>query len=319
MYPCEEQFLLRDMNNFCKSKTVLQRHIPYISSPALAWPLNEEARMNNERSLSELYSLYIAGKLSRNDFEGSIFQYLRKNLDRYRLFGGNRDRWDEFLSWFYHRLSRAVDLYRDIGSSFDAYVSGLLCRASKEYRCREADHRVTEYTCWKAKAEEMKLFESEPEYPEIRKDVSIPENLNSRQVLFLLLKSYSRASDDHVKLVAVATGMESDVIRNMIDELQKRRSRQELVMNDMRERLHCQHYRCLAYQKRMVNALPGTDYYEKMKGRFERARRRFRSMKRRLGGMRQGASNRMIAEVLGISKGTVDSGLFAIKNTLLRR
>jgi hypothetical protein len=51
-----------------------------------------------------------------------------------------------------------------------------------------------------------------------------------------------------------------------------------------------------------------------MKNRFERARKRFYTMRKRLEGMRLSASNRMIAEVLGIPRGTVDSSLFAIKN-----
>jgi DNA-directed RNA polymerase specialized sigma24 family protein len=37
-------------------------------------------------------------------------------------------------------------------------------------------------------------------------------------------------------------------------------------------------------------------------------------MKKRLGKMRTAASNRMIAEVLGVPLGTVDSSLYAIKN-----
>jgi DNA-directed RNA polymerase specialized sigma24 family protein len=39
-------------------------------------------------------------------------------------------------------------------------------------------------------------------------------------------------------------------------------------------------------------------------------------MRKRLGGMRMSASNRMIAEILGIPRGTVDSSLFAFINRL---
>jgi hypothetical protein len=53
-----------------------------------------------------------------------------------------------------------------------------------------------------------------------------------------------------------------------------------------------------------------------MEERLERARKRYKAMRKRLGGIRMNASNRIVAEVLGIPKGTVDSGLFAIKNHL---
>ena len=272
--------------------------------------------MKHQKPLSEWYRMHVTGNLSKKDFEGRIFRYLLGNFDRYRLFEGNRDRWNEFLSWLYPRFARAIDLYRDLGSSFDAYISGLVRGASREYRNREADHRMTEYICWQAKAEEMRVCESEIEYSGGRNDISIPEGINPRQILLLLLKSYHFVTDEYVKRVTGAIGMESDLVINMIVKLRERRSERETKVLDYRERIYCQHYRCLAYQERMNAAQPGTEYYVKMKGRFERARRRFLAMKNRLKGMRLDASNQMIAEVLGIPKGTVDSGLFKIKNQM---
>jgi len=272
--------------------------------------------MKRQKPLSELYHLYIAGNLSKKDFEGRVFQYLLDNFDHYRLFEGNRDRWNEFLSWLYPRFARAIDLYRDLGASFDAYITGLVRGASREYRNREADHRITEYICWQARAEEMKVCESECEYSGNRNDISIPEGINPRQVLLLLLKCYYSANDENVKLIACAVGMESERVIDMINKIRMMRSEKDTVIMDYRERLYCQHYRCLAYEKRMTAAQPGTGRHEKMKGRFERAKRRFFTMRNRLRGMRLDASNQMIAEVLGIPKGTVDSGLFKIKNQL---
>jgi hypothetical protein len=102
----------------------------------------------------------------------------------------------------------------------------------------------------------------------------------------------------------------------MIDELRKRRSEKEAEIMDLRERIHCQHYRCLAYEKRMLNTQPGTEHREKMRMRLERAKKRYKTMRKRLCGMRMSASNRMITEILGIPRGTVDSSLFTIKNRL---
>jgi len=187
--------------------------------------------------------------------------------------------------------------------------------AVKEYRCREADHNVTEYVCWRARAEDNMLLESEPEYLEGH-DNSIPADINPRQILFLLLKSYFFVSDEFVKRVSLTIGMNPGLVLGLIDELRQRRSKKEATITSLRERIHCQHYRCLAYQKRMTNAQPGTDYHEKMMYRLERAQKRYHSMKKRLGGMRMSASNRMIADVLGIPRGTVDSSLFAIKSRL---
>ena len=245
-----------------------------------------------------------------------MFKYLLDNFERYRVVEGNKSRWNEFLSWLYPRLARAIDLYRDIGSSFDAYITSLVHSAAKEYRCREADHRITEYACWQARAEEMSVCESECEYLESCEDISIPSGIKPKHVLLLLLKSYYLVSDEFVSRVAGAIGMKTEAIMKMIYELKKLRCEREIEILNLRDRLYCQHYRCLAYQKRMSAAQPGTDYYKKMEDRCERARKRFYTMKKRLGKMRVDASNRMIADVIGIPKGTVDSGLFAIKNYL---
>jgi hypothetical protein len=273
--------------------------------------------MKSEKYLSDLYGSYINKNLSKRNFEGKIFQYLLDNPDRFHLFNGNQDSWGDFLSWLYPRLARSVDVYRDMGSSFDTYIKSLIYSAAREYRSRESEHNMTEYVCWQARAEEMVVSESEPEYAESRKRVSIPTDINPRQILFLLLKSYFFVSDEFVKKVAQTIGMEVQTLQRLIDELRKRRSDKEAEILDLRERLHCQHYRCITYQKRMINTQHGTEYHERMKFRFERARKRFYKMKKRLGGMRMSASNRMIAEVLGIPRGTIDSSLSALKNRLI--
>ena len=274
----------------------------------------KKCEANCEKPLSDLYRWYTAGILPKKDFEGRLFQFLLDNPERYRILDGNQTRWNEFLSWLYPRLARAIDLYRDLGSSFDAYITALVHGAAKEYRCREADHRITEYACWQARAQDMFVCESESEYPEYRNDISIPSGIKPRQILMLLLKSYYFVSDELVNRAAPAIGMEAQSIMKMIDELRTLRCEKETEILNLRDRLYCQHYRCLAYEKRMHAAQSGTDYRKKMEDRYERARRRFYSMKKRLGRMRTDASNRMIASVIGIPKGTVDSNLFAIKH-----
>jgi len=272
--------------------------------------------MDCDTPLSDFYRLYIEGNLPKKIFEGRIFQHLLNNFEKFRMFNGDRERWNDFLSWLYPRFARAIDLYRDLGSSFDAYITGLVNSAAREYRFRETDHNITEYVCWRAKAEENILFENEPEYLEEKKDVPIPDDINPKQVLFLLLKSYFFVTNEFIEQVAKAIGMDISVVQGMIDELRKRRSEKEAEIMDLKERIHCQHYRCLAYEKRMLNAQPGTEHHEIMKKRFERAKKRYKTMRKRLGGMRMSASNRMIADILGIPRGTVDSSLFAIRNRL---
>lgn len=272
--------------------------------------------MNDYRPLSALYEQYLARRISKRDFEEKLFRFLLENYDRFRVFKGDEDRWKEYLSWLYPRIARAIDSYRDTGSCFDAYMTGLVHATAKEYRYREADTYITEYMCWQTKAEEMVLFEGEPEYHEVSKDVSMPKGINPRQVLYLLLKSYFFVSDEYVKKVAKTIGMDAGTVQNMVNELRAKRSAKEAEILELRERVHSQHYRCLTYQRRMNSIQPGTLLYEKLRLRFERAQKRYRTMKKRLKAMRLTASNRLVAEVMGIPRGTVDSGLFSVKSRL---
>jgi DNA-directed RNA polymerase specialized sigma24 family protein len=273
-----------------------------------------EEEMQNCVLLSELYQQYESGGLEKKKFEGLLFQYLVDNMDRYHLFEGNREKWIDFLSWLYPRLSRAIDAYKETGASFDSYVTSIIHWSAKEYRSREADHYATEFACWKAKAEETLVCSVEPEYPDTKspglpvKDIATP-----RQIIMLLLKSYYFVSDDFLNRIAAGIGMEKADIRNMVDELRRRRTAREAEIRDLQERIQCQHYRCLSFQYRLASALPGTAQYEKLKGRLERARKRFSAMRKRLEGIRVDATNKQIAEVMGIPKGTVDSNLHMVR------
>jgi len=289
----------------------------------------------SERPLSDLHQRYTIGSLPKKDFEGRLFQYLLDNHERYRIFEGNKNRWNDFLSWLYPRIVRAIVLYRELGSSFDAYITGLVYRASKEFQHREASNSLTEYTCWEARAQEMVACESEPEYltsyaqPKFsaiahnavqgfpaEDAITLPKDIKPQQILLLLLKSYFFVSEEFVNRVACAIGMNTGTVMQMIEELRKLRSEREGKITSLRDRVYSQYYRCLTYQKRMDTAQAGSEHRKKWEGRYQRARCRFAKMRTRLKKMRVGAPNRMISLVTGIPKGTVDSSLFAIKNHL---
>ena len=269
--------------------------------------------MKYPNHLSELYHNYANGSLSKKDIEGKLFQHLLNNCKGYYYFDGSVNHWEDFVSWVQPRLTRAIELYRNTGASFDAYIAALVRCTTKEYRMREANHRATEYVCWQARMEEMSVHEAEVEYMKEHRSISIPDGIKPRHLLLLLLKSYYFVSQELVRRVSRTIGMKPEIVLNMIDELKKLRSEKEASILSLRERLYCQHYRCLVYEKRMNSAQAGTDYHAKLKERFERAKQRFNSMKRRLQKMRHDPSNQMVAEVSGIPKGTVDSSLFTVK------
>ncbi|MDR1029987.1 MAG: hypothetical protein LBL76_03840 [Treponema sp.] len=261
--------------------------------------------------LSELLNQYTQGELAKKEFEGRIFTFILKNHHRFHLFDWDKDTCADFLSWFYPRMSRAIDTYKDIGASFEAYIGSLVYWSAREYRSRQAAHDLTEYAFWEARAEDMNFCESDPVYLEPLP--AIKPVSNPRQILILLLKTYCFLSDDHISRIAPAIGIEKAQLRHLIDELRKRRLERDEERRGLNERTQCQYYRCIVFEKKLEAALEGSIQYEKIKGQMERAKTRYKTMRKRLASMSHYATNREIAEVLGIPKGTVDSSLYAIK------
>ena len=268
-------------------------------------------------SLTEMRSEFDSGKFDRKILEGLIFQYLLDNFERYRLFNGNRERWIEFVSWLYPRLSRAVDYYRETGTSFDTYISSIIQWSSKEYKAREAEHRTIEYACWKERAQEMHVGSPEPGYydePAIKKKLEFPlTNISERQILILFLKSYYFVSREFLEKVAKYINMEPEELQRMVDKLHDLRARKEERIFILQERIFSQYYRCLTFQKRLSMTMPETARHEKLKLYIDRAQKRYITMKDRYSRLRTEASNKQISEILNIPKGTVDSALHAVR------
>jgi DNA-directed RNA polymerase specialized sigma24 family protein len=267
-----------------------------------------------ERPLNNLMQQYSWGLLKKKEFEGLIFQYCLDNYKRFNLYRWDKDECTDYLCWLYPRISRAIDNYRNTGFSFDAYIHSLIRWSAREYRSREADHHITECACWDAKAADMvcsaeAAYDEDPEPREAFKPV-----VNPRQVLVLLLKSYYFVSDDFISRISPAIGVEQERIRRLIDELRKHRLQREERFRILQERIHCQYYRYIAMTKRTAAAPEGSALREKLRQRRERAKTRLDAMRKRLSAIRLEASNRQVAEVLGVPKGTVDSNLYALKS-----
>ena len=278
--------------------------------------------MQKHFSMSEMHSEYIQGKINRKVLEGLIFQYLIDNFDRYRFFKGEREKWTDFVSWLYPRLSRAIDYYKETGASFDAYINAIIQWSCKEYRIREAEHYATEFACWKARAEEMTVYSNEAEYnytDDWKDEEKIHlqfTDIKPRHIIILFLKSYYFINEEMLGNVSLSTGVKKRRLYEMIDKLRTLRSKREEKIHLLKERIHSQYYRCLAFEKRLSSTYAGTAKHEKLKSCLERAHQRYGAILKRLDGTRKDATNQQVAEILNIPRGTVDSALHSIRGKL---
>ena len=263
--------------------------------------------------LDSLLSSYRRGAMNRKELEEQVFIKTRDYVRSSRPEGMKYANADDFVSWIYPRISRAVDRYTDKGLSFDCYVYNLIRVSAKEYCRRQRDRRITEETWWDAHARDSASYAEEPEYDEQKKE--FPVVRNPKQVLVLLLKSYHYLSDEYLARAAPAIGMDRDTLRNMVDTLRNQRLYHDEEIRGMATRVHSQFYRCLAFEKRMSSSPFDSARRLKLKLSLEGARKRLENMRKHLASMRSSAPNWQIASIIGIPKGTVDSCLHAIKHS----
>jgi len=274
--------------------------------------------MQNSLTLNELYSRYTTGLLTRESFETAIFRKIKKNMHQLGLTGWNREERDDFISSLYPRLSRAIDKYQETGSTFEIYINTLVRLTAKEYCMNAARDYVKETAAWITQIPDMYVYENETEYDDYAgaetEDSEKPVKLkNPRQLLILILKCCNYVTDDFLEKVSPRLGIKPETLNAMIDRLKKQREERVMEVSLMRERVGNQLYRVIFYQKELEALTENSVIAQRMKKRLEHGRIRLRRMRRRLARVRLDPTNLQIAKLLGLSKSTVDSVLYTLR------
>ncbi len=267
--------------------------------------------MKGDKPLTALLERHAKGMLDRGALEGAIFTHIRDNPHRFRIGTWNEEDRLDYLCWLYPRLRRAIDAYHDTGADFDAYLASLVRWSSIEYRAVEADRRALEHACWVDRATN-EAAEDEPEY--LEEEPTPPLVKNPRQVLMLALKCCLYVSDDFSVRLAKAIGMDVATLRSYFDELRRRMASRAERVRELETNAASQYYRCVAFEARLRAAPEGSAHRAEIEQRLTRGRIRLASMRARLSRASKDATNKEIAEVLGVPKGTVDSCLHAVKS-----
>ena len=273
--------------------------------------------MCNTASLNDLYADFSAGLLEKRDFEGAIFRALGEDVHRFS--GLDKNDYEDYIVWLYPRISSAINKYQETGSSFEAYINTLVRLTAKEYRSRQMRGYAAEFSVWFTQIPELYTCEDAPQYDENAGVCSAaaprkPARLkNPRQLLILLLKCSSYVSPDFLERVSPRLGIKPEVLSGMIEQLREQRVKREREINLLRERANCQFFRCIFYEKSLQSMPHNSITARRMRERLERGRARLIKMRKRLARLRPDPSNRQIAEVLGLTKGTVDAALHRLK------
>jgi len=271
--------------------------------------------MHNLFLLNNLYADYSAGLLSKKELEGSIFKTIRENVHGFGLIGWNREDSDDYISSLYPRISRAIDVYQETGSSFESYIGSIVRLTAREYRARQMRGYYEETAAWIAHLPEIYVCENEIEYDEqAAARMDGPVKLTTpRQLLILILKCSNHVSADLLEKIAPKLGLKPDALNEMIDSLKQMHEKRTLDIAALRERMNSQFYRCILYEKKLQTLMPDSAPAQRLRKKLKAGRSRLERTRRRLAHSRIDPSNSQIAQLLGISKGTVDSVLYNLR------
>jgi hypothetical protein len=266
-------------------------------------------------TLNELYEKYVDGLLTKGAFEAAIFKTIKKNMHQLGLSGWNREEKDDFISSLYPRIRRAIDRYRETGSTFEIYINTLVRLSAKEYCANAARSYVKETAAWITQIPDMYACENETEYDEYpdteaEKTVKLK---NPRQLLILTLKCCNHVTEDFLEKVSPLLGINPETLKAMIDRLRRQREQRITEASQMRERISTQLYRCIFYQKELEALTENDIIAQRFQKLLEHGRIRLKKMRRRLARVRLDPTNSQIAKLLGISKGTVDTVLYTLR------
>ena len=267
--------------------------------------------MQNTISLNGLYADYSAGLLGKREFEGEIFKVIQKNVHNLPKWEG--DDCDEYLSWLYPRISQAISTYRETGSSFETYIGSLIRMTSKEYRSRKVHSYLAESAAWTTIAPDMHAYEEAPEYYGAAVEMHSKLN-NPRQLLILLLKCCYYVSDDFLEKAAPALGIQPETLNGMITRLKEFKNKRGQYIDSIRERVNYQFCRCIFYEKKLKGLTENGIAAQRVKQRLERGLERLAKLRKKLAHKFPAPSNQQIAELMGISKGTVDSVMYKFRS-----
>jgi len=271
-------------------------------------------------NINNLFNKYLLGEISRNDFEGYIYSFLIKNQEKTCLSHWKRYEYDDFLSWFYPRLQQAIDMYKDIGASFEAFLSKYILVSSKEYRNHITSNEIIEYSTWSSQVPELYAHEEPTVYLErnvekVIKDLIIDKQgrKNTRRILSLIIKCYYFISEDFAEKIAPKIGMKSEELLEMIKKIRDIRQKKDDDIYYMKERIYSQFFRCLIYERSLLYAKENENLYRKKILQLKKAKERLDNMRKRLASVRKEATNNQVAEIIGVTKGTVDASLHRLK------
>jgi DNA-directed RNA polymerase specialized sigma24 family protein len=248
-----------------------------------------------------------------SDLAPTVYQFPRRRM------GLDEDACGDFYVFVHPRLLRLLDRFRDLGKPFESYLWAVLNWQLKNF----ARERRRSERAWSIS---LSLEPSEPEESPGARDESclgtipaaarcVRSDADKRNFLFLVLKCARLIEPANAASLAAVAGITASSLLALAGRLADVRA----PRLDRLETFRCRRNNAFSRIRLLEAELPGeTDAsrIEALTAALTRERRRMQSALHRMSRVAVAPTNREIAELLSVPKGTVDSGIFLLKRKL---
>jgi RNA polymerase sigma factor (sigma-70 family) len=240
-----------------------------------------------------------------------VYQFPRRKM------GWDEDACGDFYLFVHPRLIRLLDRFRDQGKPFESYLCAVL---NWQLRNFARDRRLGQ-TNWNVS---LRLEDKEedaddsPMSPRVSSDIAsvVRTDADRRNFLFLVLKCSRSLDTENAQALAPIAGISSARLLSLAATLQGMRSKREARLETFRCRRNKAFATIRVLETELVSLHGDEERIAVLRKRLARTQIRMRAAMQRMARVGLSPTNREIGEVLGVPKGTVDSGLYWLKRKL---
>ncbi len=258
-----------------------------------------------------------------SDLSSEIYRYPRSKP------GCREDDCGDFYLFFFPRISRMLTRFRDQGKPFECYLNSVLHWQYNSFlhskNQSEKEWRLASYPGLWPQLQSVELpvrEESLYKYNKIAESLGlessgkISRRADKKRFLILLLKHSKKIGCSEIKLGAALTGEAEHKLWLAVQELNRRIAYKDERLRILRERRNHAFYKARLLEEEMGRVVDSGEWLL-LHNRLQRLNKSVRLAQDKISRIPLYPSNRDIAEVWGIPKGSVDTLLFTLKARLI--